>query len=180
VEVADLLQSLANRLRQQRAVRQIEVDSGWWEDRDVTIVHQTWFRLDVRALVEDHGGGNCRHRLAIRTNLTTAAALPLLVAVGTAAALRYGGVPWTAGLPLVAAMALVIGFVSVLSASRVVLRALDSVTAGFGMSFLPSPHARRTDAKKPAAMPAEPAGLTLTTRAMADESPASRAYVGDL
>ena len=73
---------LANRLRQQRAVRQIEIDSGWWEDRDLTVINRTWFRLDVRALVEEHGGGKCLYRLAVRSRLTAAVALPLLVAVG--------------------------------------------------------------------------------------------------
>ena len=51
-------------------MRQIELDSGWWEDRDLTITNRTWFRLDVRALVEDHGGGHCLHRVAVRSRLT--------------------------------------------------------------------------------------------------------------
>ena len=91
IDVADFLRSTANRLRQQRAVRQIELDSGWWEDRDLTITNRTWFRLDVRALVEDHGGGQCLHRVAVRSRLTAAAALPLLVAAAAAVALRYAG-----------------------------------------------------------------------------------------
>ena len=81
--------------------RQIELDSGWWEDRDLTIANRTWFRLDVRALVEDHGGGKCLHRVAVRSRLTAAAALPLLVAVAAAGALRYAGVSWVASTTIV-------------------------------------------------------------------------------
>jgi hypothetical protein len=180
VDVADLLRSMADRLRQQRAVRQIELDSGWWEDRDLTIVHRSWFRLDVRGLVEDHGGGNCLHRLAIRSRLTTAAALPLLLAFGIAATLHYAGVAWSVAVPLVAVMALVIAISSVLSTSRVVLRAVEAVAVGSGMSPLPIHQADTAAAATPAATPAEPAGFALTTRAITEETGASRALVGDL
>jgi hypothetical protein len=166
VEVADLLRTMADRLRQQRAVKQIELDSGWWEDRDVTIIHWTWFRLDVRGIVEDHGGGKCLHRLAIRSRLTTAAALPLLVACGMVAALRQAGLSWPVALPLVSVTGLVIAAMSVLSTSRVVLNAMESAAASCGMSPVPSHQFR--PAIDPGAIPApsEPKGLAVTTRAI--------------
>ncbi len=181
VDVGDLLRGTADRLRQQRAVRQIELDSGWWEDRDLTIVNQTWFRLDVRALLEDHGGGNCLHRLAIRSHITSAAALPLLLAVGTAAGLRYSGVAWSVAISMVALVTLAVGVWSVLSTSHVVLRAVDAVADGLGMSSL-SAWQRRGATTGEAAAPtsAKPAGLSLTTREFTEDSSASRALVGDV
>ena len=138
VEVDDVLRPTANRLRQQRAARHIELDSGWWEDRDLTIAGRTWFRLHVRALVEDHGGGNCLHRLAVRSRLTGGVALPLLLAFGGAAAFRYAGLPWTASATIVAALALVGAVASVLGTSEVVLNALAAVAAESGMTVIPS------------------------------------------
>src|SRR4029453_9785021 len=39
-------------LRQSRAVRTIEVDEGWSDDRDVSVFVGRWAWLDIRALVE--------------------------------------------------------------------------------------------------------------------------------
>ena len=75
IEARSVLWALADRVRRQRIVRNVEMDSGWWEDRDVTIVDQAWFRLDVRALVEEHESGKCLCRLAMRSRFT---ATPLL------------------------------------------------------------------------------------------------------
>jgi hypothetical protein len=171
---------MADRLRQQRAVKQIELDSGWWEDRDLTIAHRSWFRLDVRGLLEDHGGGQCLHRVAVRSRLTTAAGLPLLLAFAVAWALRYLGVSWPVAVPVVAVTALVYAVASVLSTSRLVLEAVDAVAAASGMLPLPK-HNAHAGAVGSASTPTESAGFTLTTtRAIADETTASQALVGDL
>ena len=180
VDVADFLRSTANRLRQQRAVRQIELDSGWWQDRDLTITNRTWFRLDVRALVEDHGGGQCLHRVAVRGRPTAAAALPLLVAAAAAFALRYAGVSWTASTTIVVTLTLAIAVTSVLATCGVVLKALSAVAEAFGMTAIASPHRAEWRRRRAAHAPLQPAGLALTNRALTDEPDASRVMVGDL
>jgi glycosyltransferase involved in cell wall biosynthesis len=179
VDIAALLRGLADRLRQQRAVRQIEIDSGWWEDRDLTVVPRGWFRLDVRGLVEDHGGGKCLHRFAVHSRLTTAAALPLLVAAAAAGALRYAGVSWFVAMAIVGTGAVLLAARGVLSASRLIFRALDAVATGMGMSVLPSHETARADATRRRPVAVEPAGLTLTNRKIRDETDAARVFVGD-
>jgi Glycosyl transferase family group 2 len=179
VELAGLLRALADRLRQQRAVSQIEIDSGWWEDRDLTVVRQGWFRLDVRALVEDHGGGRCLQRFAVHSRLTTAAALPLLIAIATAGMLRYTGVSWFVAIAIVASTALLIAARGVLAASRLIFRALDAVATGLGMAVLPPYQTARPVAADSRAVPAEPAGLMLTDRDINEATAAERAFVGD-
>ena len=178
VDVADFLRSTADRLRQQRAVRQIELDSGWWQDRDLTITNRTWFRLDVRALVEDHGGGHCLHRVAVRVRVTAAVALPLLVAAAAAFALRYAGVSWVASTTIVATLTLALAVAGVLTTCGVVLKALAAVAEASGMTAIPSPH--RAEGRGRRTAPVQPAGLLLTNRALSDDADASRAMVGDL
>src|SRR3954471_2315279 len=52
-----VLMQLTDWLRRSRAVRSIEIDEGWSDDRDVSVFVGRWAWLDVRALVEEHGGG---------------------------------------------------------------------------------------------------------------------------
>ena len=52
-----LLSQLTDWLRRSRAVRSIEIDDGWSDDRDVSVLVGRWAWLDVRALAEEHGGG---------------------------------------------------------------------------------------------------------------------------
>lgn len=180
VELADVMRRTADRLRQQRAVRQLELDSGWWEDRDLTITTRPWFRLHLRALVEDHGGGHCLHRLAVCCRPTAAAALPLLAATGMAAALRYAGLSWMASSGIAGALALAVAVASVLAASDMVLKALDAVAAAAGMTPIPPKHAVPWRARRSAPAPVQPAGLALTTRALAEDAAAAgRPLVGD-
>ena len=156
-------------------MRHIELDSGWWEDRDLTIARRTWFRLHVRALVEDHGGGNCLHRLAVRSRLTTGVALPLLVTFGGAAAFRYAGLSWMASATVVGALTLVVALASVFATSKLVLNALATVPADSGMTPIPSGHRVRARGSSAGAVPVQPAGLTLTTSSVTDDPRASRA-----
>src|SRR5262249_15432685 len=44
IDVRALLTIVADRLRRQRGFTYIELDHGWWEDRDLTIVNRLWFR----------------------------------------------------------------------------------------------------------------------------------------
>src|SRR5262249_59474692 len=90
IDVRALLTLVADRLRRQRAFRYIELDSGWWEDRDLTIVNRLRCRVDIRALVEDHGEGRCLCRLRTRSRRMPVAAAVML-------AIAAGGVPPAAG-----------------------------------------------------------------------------------
>jgi hypothetical protein len=51
-----VLADLTDWLRRSRAVRSIEIDEGWSDDRDVSVFVGRWAWLDVRALVEDTAG----------------------------------------------------------------------------------------------------------------------------
>ncbi len=52
-----VLRELTDWLRGSRALRRIVIDEGWSLDRDISILIGRWAWLDVRALVEEHGGG---------------------------------------------------------------------------------------------------------------------------
>jgi O-antigen biosynthesis protein len=174
VDATDLLRSMADRLRQQRVVRHIELDTGWWEDRDLTIVDRTWFRVDVRSLVEDHGGGKCLHRFALRSRLTAAIGVPLLLGIAAAAALRYTGMPWLAALALVAAAGVIAAIAGILSTSRVVLEALEAAAAEFKITPITSSRRPRPSARS-AASSTTTTGRELTTRGIEREAGATRA-----
>jgi hypothetical protein len=74
-----VLAAIARLVRRRRPSVQIALDEGWWENRDLTIDHGS-VRLDVQALVEDHGDGRCLCRLRARARLR-ADAIPLIVAL---------------------------------------------------------------------------------------------------
>ena len=59
-----VLSRLADWLRRSRAVRTIEIDEGWSDDRDVSVFVGRWAWLDARALVEEHGGGKSMLRVS--------------------------------------------------------------------------------------------------------------------
>src|SRR5206468_619377 len=91
-----ILARLADWLRRSRAVRTIEIDEGWSDDRDVSVFVGRWAWLDIRALVEDHSGGKSLLRISTHLRPTmfgVAAALlvgtVLLVAALTGVALRW-------------------------------------------------------------------------------------------
>ncbi len=62
---------LTDWLRRSRAVRSIEIDEGWSDDRDVSVFVGRWAWLDVRALVEEHGGGKTLVRVSTHLRPTT-------------------------------------------------------------------------------------------------------------
>jgi len=77
-------------------VRTIEIDEGWSDDRDVSVFVGRWAWLDVRALVEEHGGGKSLVRVSTHLRPTTlgilnavAVAAPLLAAASAGVALRW-------------------------------------------------------------------------------------------
>jgi O-antigen biosynthesis protein len=178
IDTADLLHLVADHLRHRRAVREIELDSGWWEDRDLTIVDRTWFRLDARVLIEDHGGGNCLHRFAIRLRPTGAAGIAVLVLVATIVAVHAAGVSsWLVSAALMTIMAIVVAVDSVRSTSRVFLHAVQSVAIECGMTDIAA--AGRPRVLVPATASPATADLTVTARAIGDQATSPRSLIGD-
>jgi GT2 family glycosyltransferase/sugar lactone lactonase YvrE len=61
-----LLTETAGLLRAARPARFVEVDDGWRQERDVSVAIGRWGWLDVRALIEEHGGSKCLLRVGMR------------------------------------------------------------------------------------------------------------------
>ena len=175
VDVGDLLRATADGLRRQRAVRQIELDSGWWEDRDLTVVDRRSVRLDVRVLLEDHGRGNCLYRCEMRARLSVGASLTVLAALAAAVTLHYGGAAWPAAIGAAILSAAVVTFAGVTASSRLLVARIDSVMAEFGMLQLPSQ--TREQPQDDSAGPA--LELIVTARAATQEPSTSQAFAGD-
>jgi hypothetical protein len=103
VDVGAVLSAIADRLGHDAAVRHVDVDDGWWEDHDLTIAIRGGIRLDVQALMEDHGGGRSLCRLRIRPRL---AAAPIPAMCGALALTLFPGAPpavWWLGALVVGA-----------------------------------------------------------------------------
>src|SRR6185436_1137821 len=90
-----VLVALTDWLRHSRAVRTIEVDEGWADDRDVSVFVGRWAWLDVRALVEEHASGKALVRVSTHLRPTTFVVVSaiglgtaLLIAAGTGVALK--------------------------------------------------------------------------------------------
>ncbi len=137
MEARTVLCALAERVRHQRMVKNVELDGGWWEDRDATIVDQAWFRLDVRALVEDHGSGKCLCRVAMRARLSVAPLLALASGVAVALGLERAGLlgrPAAAGFAVLWTAAITVMHMTL--ASRLVTSALNGLGAELGLDPL--------------------------------------------
>jgi hypothetical protein len=74
-----LLSQLTEWLRRSRAVHSIEIDDGWSDDRDVSVLvgRRAW--LDVRALAEEHGSGRTLIRVSTHLRPTI---LGVVTAIG--------------------------------------------------------------------------------------------------
>jgi GT2 family glycosyltransferase len=77
-----LLAHLVERLGAIAVGRQVHVDDGWHDDRDISISIGPWAWAHVRVLVEDHGRGRClfRTRVYIRPRLATSVVFALALA----------------------------------------------------------------------------------------------------
>ncbi len=82
-----VLAQLTEWLRRSRAVRAIEIDEGWSDDRDVSVSVGRWAWLDVRTLVEEHDGGKALVRISTHLRPTTSG---VISAVCLGAALLSG------------------------------------------------------------------------------------------
>jgi O-antigen biosynthesis protein len=138
-----VLSQLTDWLRRSRAVRSIEIDDGWSDDRDISVFIGRWGWIDVRALAEEHGGGRTLVRFGTQLRPTT---FGVVMATGLGAALVVAA---AAGLTLrwplagAAAAALALGIVGTMvwrtaQSTAIVRRAIQRVAAGQAMVALPS------------------------------------------
>ena len=137
------LSRLTDWLRRSRAVRAIEIDDGWSDDHDVSVIIGRWGWIDIRALVEEHGGGKTLVRIGTHLRPTT---FGVVWAAGLGAALlvaAYAGVTlrWPLAGAATAALTLVIIGVMVWRTAQttaIVRRAVERVALGQGMTAMPS------------------------------------------
>ncbi|MBI4484781.1 MAG: hypothetical protein HY655_02110, partial [Acidobacteria bacterium] len=138
-----VLSALTDWLRKSRAVRTIEIDEGWSDDRDVSIFVGRWAWIDVRTLVEEHSGGKALLRVSAHLRPTsfgvvTAIGLGLTLLVAAVA-----GVAWRwplAGAVAVTTMLVVVGFTlwRTAQATAILRRGIARIAAGAGMLALKS------------------------------------------
>ena len=142
-----VLLALTDWLRRSRAVGTIEIDDGWSDDRDVSVFVGRWAWLDVRALVEEHGGGKSLVRVSTHLRPT---AFGVVTAVGLGAALLVGAATGVALRQPVAGTivsALTVGLIVLVAwrtaqTTAIVRRGIARVTLGSGMVRMPSGPAR--------------------------------------
>ncbi len=136
-----VLGQLTDWLRGSRAVRSIEVDEGWSDDRDVSVLVGRWAWLDIRALVEEHGGGKALVRIGMHLRPTTfgvatALAFGVALLVGAAAGVAYrfpaGGTSAAAATVILTAFVLW----RTAQATAIARRGIERVTVGAGMVAL--------------------------------------------
>ena len=142
-----VLKQLTDWLRRSRAVRSVEIDEGWSDDRDVSVFVGRWAWLDVRALVEDHGGGKSLLRISTHLRPTSFGVVSacglgaaLLVAAATGVSLAQ---PLAGSVAAGSAVMLILFVVWRTSqATAIARRGLSRVTLEAGMTALPSGPAR--------------------------------------
>src|SRR6185436_2486538 len=138
---------LTDWLRRSHAVSRIEIDDGWSDDRDVSMLIGQWAWLDTRGLVEDHGGGRSLLRVSMHLRPTSRgvlSALALATALLTAAAAGVG-FRWPLGGAIAAITAVLVTAFSAwrtAQATAILQRGLDTVTGRMGMVPLKSGPAR--------------------------------------
>ncbi len=92
-----LLTELTGLLRAARPARAVQVDDGFRADRDLSVSVGKWGWLDVRSLIEEHGGARCLLRVALRLRVTmlgVALALSLLFTLLLARTIVLVEWPW--------------------------------------------------------------------------------------
>ncbi len=142
-----VLTQLTEWLRRSRAVRSIEIDEGWSDDRDVSVFVGRWAWLDVRAMVEEHGGGRSLVRISTHLRPTT---FGIVAALGIGGVLLVGAIfgaalTWRLAGTIVSALTVLL-IVTVLwrtaQATAIVRRGIARVTLGAGMVAMPASAAR--------------------------------------
>jgi sugar lactone lactonase YvrE len=138
-----VLAQLVDWLRRSRAVRTLEIDEGWSDDRDVSVYVGRWAWLDVRALVEEHGGGKSLVRISTHLRPTS---FGIVAAIGLGAALLVGAVfgaalrwPLAGSIVSVLAVALIAAVAwRTAQTTAIVRRGIKGVTAGNTMVAMAS------------------------------------------
>ena len=144
---ARVLASFTDWLRHSRAVRTIEIDEGWSDDRDVSVFVGRWAWLDVRALVEEHAGGKSLVRISTHLRPT---AFGVVTALGFGSALLVGAaygvaLRWPpAGMMAAVVTVALAAFVAWRLAQAVAIarRGIEKVTLGSGMVVIRGKPAR--------------------------------------
>ena len=163
-----VLTQLTDWLRRSRAVRSIEIDDGWSDDRDVSVFVGRWAWVDVRALVEEHSGGRTLVRISTHLRPTS---FGIVSALGIGGALLLGAASplamrwrlpstivsalagstsgtllfWRLAGTIVSAlaMALIVGVAwRTAQTTAIVRRGIAKVTLGAGMVAMPSSSVR--------------------------------------
>ena len=142
-----VLTQLTDWLRRSRAVRSIEIDEGWSNDRDISVFVGRWAWLDVRALVEEHGGGQSLVRISTHLRPTT---FGFATALGIGGALLAGATSgvvlnWRMGGAAVSALAVALTIAvawRTAQTTAIVRRGIGRVTVGSGMVSMPASAAR--------------------------------------
>ena len=142
-----VLTALTDWLRQSRAVRSIEVDEGWADDRDVSVFVGRWAWLDVRAMVEEHDSGRVLVRISTHLRPTI---FGVVSAIGLGTALLVGaatGVALQQRLAGTIVASLTVGLIGIVAwhtaqVTAIVRRGISGVTVGTGMVAMPSTSAR--------------------------------------
>jgi GT2 family glycosyltransferase/sugar lactone lactonase YvrE len=142
-----VLSQLSDWLRRSHAVRSVEIDEGWSDDRDVSVLVGRWAWLDVRALVEEHAAGKALLRVSMHLRpsmfgVVTALGLGVALLAGARAGVAYQF--RLAGSLVAAATVLLVAFVvwRTAQATAIARRGIEHVTVGAGMVELPSGPAR--------------------------------------
>jgi cellulose synthase/poly-beta-1,6-N-acetylglucosamine synthase-like glycosyltransferase/DNA-binding beta-propeller fold protein YncE len=142
-----VLSQFSDWLRASRAVRTIEIDEGWSDDRDVSVLAGRWAWLDVRALVEEHGDGKSLLRVSTHLRPTSvgivsaiALAAGLLAAAITGVALRWPPAGATAAI-FSLAIAVFAGWRAA-QATAIVQRGISAIAASQHMVRMKSGPAR--------------------------------------
>jgi len=131
------LVAIADRLRRERGIRHIELDSGWWEDRDVMIIDRALFRFDMRVLVEDHGDAGCLYRFSVQSRLSGTVVAGLLAIPATMGLLHATAeAGWWPGTAFCVLAAGTVALAQIAASWRIIADVLDSVTAESGMRAL--------------------------------------------
>jgi GT2 family glycosyltransferase/sugar lactone lactonase YvrE len=131
------LTQLTDWLRRSRAVRTIEVDEGWSDDRDVSIFVGRWAWIDVRALVEDHGGKSLlrvsTHLRPTSFGIVSASSFGIALLVCAMAGVAYR---WPPAALAAAGLTIVLTLVVIWRTSQaaaIVRRGVQHVTVAAGM-----------------------------------------------
>jgi DNA-binding beta-propeller fold protein YncE len=144
---ARVLAQVTDWLRRSRSVRTIEIDEGWADDRDVSILVGQWAWIDVRVLVEEHAAG--RSLVRVSTHLRpTSFGIVSAFAFGIALVVcAWAGVAYRWPPAAVIAAGLTIALTGIIiwrtaQTAGIVRRGIDRVTVDAGMTPLRSGPAR--------------------------------------